>query len=45
MQDYQLPYKPLLDIEEEEISENYDLLEEESFDFKGFDGEIWSIFS
>jgi len=37
MQDYQLPYKLLLDIEEEEISEDYNLLEEESSDFKGFD--------
>ena len=27
MQDYQRPYRPLLDVEEEEISENFDLLE------------------
>ncbi len=44
MQDYQLPYKLLLDIEEKEISEDYDLLEEEFSDFKDFNGEYDSYF-
>ena len=44
MQDYQLLYKPLLNTEEEEFFEDYDLLEEESSDFKGFNGEYSPYF-
>ncbi|CAG8724668.1 2397_t:CDS:2 [Funneliformis caledonium] len=39
MQDYQFPYKLLLNTKEEEFFEDYDLLEKESSDFKGFDRE------
>ncbi|CAG8480313.1 11358_t:CDS:2 [Funneliformis mosseae] len=44
MQDYQLSYKLLLNTEEEEFFDNYDLLEKESSDFKDFNRKYGPFF-
>lgn len=44
IEDIDDPYRPLLDATEEEIPVDSDVLEEESPDFKGFDGEYGPYF-